>query len=75
MQKRSELKMEIEEKIKNSIRIEFMDYNGNKHLYYNEETPDEQVKFIGFSMGNFLKSVGWPEETVKEVLKVVKDNS
>jgi len=67
--------MEIEERIKNSIKIEFIDYNGNKHVYYNEETPSEQVKFVGFSMENFLKSIGWPEETVKEVLEYIKDNS
>ena len=67
--------MEIEEKIKNSIKIEFMDFNGNKHVYYNEETPNEQVKFVGFSMGNFLKSIGWPEDTIKDVLDYVKDNS
>ena len=52
--------MEVEERIKNSIRVEFIDHNGNKHIYYNEETPDEQVKFVGFSLGKFLKSVGWP---------------
>ena len=67
--------MEIEEKIKNSVRIELIDYNGNKHLFYNEETPSEQVNFIGFSIGNFIKSLGWPEDTVKEVLKVVGENS
>jgi len=67
--------MEVEEKIKNSIKIEFMDYDGNRHIYYNEETPNEQIKFVGFSIGNFLKSIGWPEDTVKEVLKVVNDNS
>jgi len=67
--------MEVEERIKNSIRVEFTDHNGNKHIYYNEETPNEQVKFVGFSLGNFLKSVGWAEDTVKEVLKYIKNNS
>ena len=67
--------MEIKEKMKSSIHIEFVDFDGNKHVYFNEENPNEQVKFIGFSLGNFLKSVGWPEETIKEVLEYIKDNS
>ena len=33
--------MEVEERIKNSLQIDFRDFNGNKHLYYNEETPSE----------------------------------
>jgi len=67
--------MEVEERIKNSINIEFRDFNGNKHLYYNEETPSEQINFIGFSIGNFIKSLGWPNDTVKEILKSIDENS
>jgi len=39
--KKEVIKMEVEERIKNSLQIDFRDFNGNKHLYYNEETPSE----------------------------------
>lgn len=66
--------MNNDEKIKNSIKIEFVDFNGDKHIFYNEETPHgEQVKFVGCSIGKFLKSIGWPDDIIKDVVEEIEN--
>lgn len=58
----------MEEKVKNSIKIEFVDYNGDKHIYYNERNSENnnQIEFVGASIAKFLKSLGWSSELTTE---------
>jgi len=61
--------MSNDEKIKNSIKIEFVDYNGDKHMFYNEEAPSNQVEFVGKSLAKFFKSIGWSETVIDDALE------
>ena len=58
----------MEDKIKNSIKIEFVDYNGDKHIFYNERSNENnnQVEFVATSIIKFLKSLGWSDELITE---------
>jgi len=53
---------------KNSIKIEFVDYNGDTHIFYNERLSKDnnQVEFVGVNLGRFLKSLGWSKELIIE---------
>jgi len=63
----------MENKIKNSIKIEFVDYNGDKHLFYNEQVPsNKQLEFIGKGIANFLKSLGWTEYSIGEIIDSIE---
>jgi len=63
----------MENKIKNSIKIEFVDYNGDKHLFYNEQVPsNNQLEFVGKGIANFLKSLGWVEYSFGEVVNNIE---
>jgi len=59
----------MENKIKNSIRIEFIDHSGDKHCYYNEKiNNNDQIQFIGVSIARFIKSLGWSEDIVSDII-------
>ncbi len=57
--------------VKNSIKIEFTDYNGDNHIFYSERTTkvQNQVEFVGTSVVNFLKSLGWTDSTIEDVIE------
>ncbi len=62
----------MDEKSKNSIKIEFVDLNGDKHIFYNEEAlHGEQVKFVGSSVGKFLRSIGWPNNIIEGAIEEI----
>lgn len=63
----------MEEK-KSSLKIEFVDFSGNKHIFYNEQTPgNEQLEFIGGNLAKFLKSLGFTDENITDVIDAIED--
>ncbi len=60
----------MEDEVKNSIRIEFTDHYGNNHTFSSErETNNQnQVEFVGTNIVNFLKSLGWIDSTIEDVI-------
>jgi len=63
----------MDESIKNSVKIEFVDYNGDKHVFYNERLAkgNNQVEFLGNSFLKFLHSLGWNEFTVNDIIETI----
>lgn len=62
----------MDEKIKNSIKIEFVDHSGDKHIFYNEKVNNnDQLQFVGLSIARFLKSMGWSGEVIQDVMESI----
>jgi len=61
---------------KRSIDICFIDGYGNRHNFYNEENVNgtEQIQFVADGIRNFLKSLGWSESVIDDIVAAIDEN-